>query len=153
VIDSVILAAAGFLFAAGPGLVQLLYDPRYSQAGWMLQLLSFKLILTRYGIFQNAYLAMGRPQYVTAINIVKLGSMFILVPACYYFYGVSGAILGLALHMVPCSVFIFFINRRLRLNTLRFEFIILCAWAVGWLVGFLSLGSIGAIRSIVTHSV
>jgi O-antigen/teichoic acid export membrane protein len=152
VVDSVILGSAGFLLSAGPGIVQLLYDPRYASAGWMLQLLSFRLVFARYAIFQSAYLAMGLPQYITAINLIRVISIFTLVPIGFYFYGFEGAIIALSLHMLPSCVWIFYINRQLRLNNLRFEILVLCVWAIGFLIGLVSSESMSVIKSVVTSS-
>ena len=40
VIASVAYFCAGFLMVSGPTLVDVLYDSRYAQAGWMLQILA-----------------------------------------------------------------------------------------------------------------
>jgi O-antigen/teichoic acid export membrane protein len=135
VTDAVLLSIAGFLFATGAEIIKLLYDPRYSSAGWILQWLSFSLLFTRYGVVHSAYLALGRPEYNTAINITKVISLFTIVPLLFYTFGLPGAVIGIAFHMCPTVLWIFYFNGRHGLNNFRFEIFILGMWPLGWLTG------------------
>jgi O-antigen/teichoic acid export membrane protein len=89
------LPAAG-LIACGPELIDLLYDPRYTDAGWMLQLLAvgvwFQVPQT---LSANALLAVGKPGWMAIGNALKLLGMITLVPGGYALFGIPGAILGL----------------------------------------------------------
>jgi O-antigen/teichoic acid export membrane protein len=133
--DSAFIAMAGFLFAAGEGVIRLLFDERYAPAGEMLHLLSFGLMFSRYGLVQNAYNALGRPNYVAAINFVKVISLFVLVPSFYLVLGIPGAIIGIAFYLVPTVPLILWFNRELGLNNLKLELVVLAAWPLGWLIG------------------
>jgi O-antigen/teichoic acid export membrane protein len=133
--DSLLLFVAGFLFASGAAIVGLLYDPRYSSAGWMLQWLSFSLVLVRYNISGSAYLALGRPQYITAINMIRSVSLLVFLAAGFYGFGVFGAIIGIAFHMVPAALFILYYDRQLQISNLHLECFVLLVWPVGWLAG------------------
>lgn len=137
-IDVGVLMLAGFLFAAGPCIISFLYDSRYSAAGSMVQLLSLSLVLSRYGIAPNLYLALGYPRYVTLLAIVKLMSLFGIVPLLYWFFGISGAILGIAIHMIPTTACIFVFNQRFGLNRPATELALLMCWPIGWTVGSLA---------------
>lgn len=134
-VDAVLVTAAGFLFATGPWIIALLYDPRYASAGWMLQWLSFALLFVRYQLAQSAYLALGRPNYITVLNVAKLVSLFGLVPLLFYAFGIPGAIIGIAVHMLPASLCTFYFNHRHGLNNLRIELAALVLWPLGWLAG------------------
>jgi O-antigen/teichoic acid export membrane protein len=133
--DAAYVVSAGFLFASGAAIVNLLYDPRYAAAGQMLQLLSFSLLFSRYGIVQDVYIALGKANYLTAINTTKLISLFVIVPLLYYLFGSTGAILGIVLHLAPTVPLIFWLNRSHALNDFKFEALMLGLWPVGWLVG------------------
>jgi O-antigen/teichoic acid export membrane protein len=137
--DPALLFAAGFLLVTGPTVIRLLYDPRYASAGWMLQYLSFSLVFARYGIAQNAYLALGRPDYVTVLSVTKLLSLFGLMPLLYYFFGIEGAVLGVAFHMLPVALWTFYFNHKHGLNNIRLELVVLLAWLCGWLFGVISI--------------
>jgi O-antigen/teichoic acid export membrane protein len=135
VTDSGLLFVGGFLHAAGQAVVDFMYDQRYASAGWMLQTLSLGLLFTRYEIAQNAYFALGRPNYVTLLSVVKLISLFTIVPLLYYFFSIQGAIIGIAIHMAPCAICVFILNRKHQLNDFLFEACILLVWLAGELSG------------------
>jgi O-antigen/teichoic acid export membrane protein len=138
IIDVGAVGFAGFLFAVGPCITSLLYDPRYSTAGSMIQLLSFSLILSRYGMATSLYLALGFSRYQTILSIVRLLSLFSIVPVLYWVFGTSGAILGIAIYLLPQTACIFAFNQRFRLNRARTELALLTCWPMGWTIGFLA---------------
>lgn len=85
------------LIACGPELIALLYDPRYADAGWMLQLLALGAWLQiPQTLSANALMALGVPRWIAIGNGVKLAAMLALLPAGFALYGVPGAIGGLA---------------------------------------------------------
>jgi O-antigen/teichoic acid export membrane protein len=135
VTDASILFVAGLLFSFGPVLVRILYDSRYEPSAWMLQYMSVGLIFARYTINQNAYLALGKPQYLIPINVIKLVSLFGLTPLLYAEFGTRGAILGISAHMLPATLFMIWLNNKHRLNNWRFEIGVSGAWLFGWLLG------------------
>ena len=97
------LASAG-LIAGGPLIIEILYDPRYHAAGWMLQLLAvcgwFQVLQVSNG---SALLALGSPKSIAASNVVKLISMVICIPLGFWAGGrlwaggLAGAIAGMIL--------------------------------------------------------
>lgn len=133
--DSLLLFVAGFLFASGAGIVGLMYDPRYSSAGWMLQWLSFGLFFSRYNIAGIAYIALGRPYHVTAVNAIRSISLFACLAVGFHTFGVFGAIIGIAFHMLPSTLYMLYYNWRLGIGDLRLEVIVLFFWPAGWLAG------------------
>jgi O-antigen/teichoic acid export membrane protein len=144
--DAAYVGSAGFLFASGNAIVGLLYDARYAVAGQMLQLLSFYLLFARYGILQDVYIALGKANYLTAINTTKLISLFIVVPLLFYAFGVSGAIVGVVIHLAPTVPLIFWLNRHHALNNFVFEVLILGMWPVGWSAGTLFAAAIALLH-------
>jgi len=133
--DAAYVGIAGFLFAAGQRIIDLMYDPRYAPAGAMLQWLSFSLLFSRYVLTQNAYMALGRPDYLSSLNIVRVVSLFVIVPGLYYAFGIQGAVVGIALQLAPTVPWVFWFNRRHGLNNFRLELAVLCLWPLGWLAG------------------
>ena len=85
------------LAACGPELISVLYDKRYADAGWMLQLLSLGIWLqVPQATSANALLAVGRPRWMAIGNWTKLAAMLALLPLGYWLFGPAGAIGGLA---------------------------------------------------------
>ena len=70
------------LIAGGPALIDILYDRRYAQAGWILQFLAvgawFQILESTNGA---ALLAQGNPGWMVASNAVKLASLVVGLPA------------------------------------------------------------------------
>jgi O-antigen/teichoic acid export membrane protein len=135
ILDLAVISMAGLLFATGKWIIFLLYDSRYSAAGPMIQLLSFSLLLTRYSLAPNLYLALGFPHYVTLLTAVKMISLVTIVPLLYVLFDVPGAVIGISVHMLPFALCTFLINRRFRLNRFDLEIALLGAWPIGWVVG------------------
>jgi len=86
------------LAASGPPLIETLYDPRYADAGWILQLLAieawFRILEVPSG---SALLALGLPRWLAVANAFKLVGILALVPLGFWLYGFPGAIAGFAL--------------------------------------------------------
>ena len=97
-----LLAGAGLitvaLLAGGRHLIDLLYDPRYHGAGWMLQLLAvsgwFQVMQVTNG---SALLALGSPRSVAAGNLVKLAGIVVLIPLGFRYDGLPGGVIGIIL--------------------------------------------------------
>lgn len=85
------------LLAAAPELIEILYDDRYLDAGWMLQLLAIGTwIQIPQAASGAAVLALGTPRSLATANGVKFAAMLGLLPLGYAFFGAGGAIAGLA---------------------------------------------------------
>lgn len=88
-------AMVSALVGAGPLLVNALYDPRYVEAGWILQYLSaaawFQVLECTNGA---ALLAKGRVRWVAAGSAVKVLGMLALIPIGYRLGGFPGALAG-----------------------------------------------------------
>jgi len=134
--DLMLLFIAGLLFASGAMVIDLLYDPRYTAAGPMLQILALALFTARFGVAHQIYLAVGVPRHLATINAVRFVALFTLVPALFHFGGLQAAIWGIALHGLATLPFIFYFNARLGLNDLRREALVLLALPAGYFTGY-----------------
>jgi O-antigen/teichoic acid export membrane protein len=90
-------AAAG-LIGGGPTIIRLLFDSRYWEAGWMIQILSvglwFGVVLG--GTYGAVVLAVGRSDWTAAMAFSKFLAMVAFIPLGYWGGGFSGAVGGLA---------------------------------------------------------
>jgi O-antigen/teichoic acid export membrane protein len=86
---------ASALAAGAVPLIDLLYDPRYADAGWMLVLLAvgawFETLQVPSG---SALLVLGAPRWLAVASAVKLAAIAAFVPLGYAMAGVQGGILG-----------------------------------------------------------
>ena len=133
--DLLLLFLAGLLFAAGQLLIDLLYDPRYSAAGGMLEVLALSLFAARYLVVQQVYVAVGIPRYQTIVVVVRFLALYTLVPALYYLAGTQAAIWGIALHALATVPFVYRFNATLGLIDLRRELLVLTALPAGYVCG------------------
>ncbi len=86
------------LIGGGQAAVALVYEGRYEDGGWMLQLLAMGCWFATPDQ-TNAYvnLASGRPRWLAAANFGKLVGMVLLIPVGYTVAGFRGALAGFAM--------------------------------------------------------
>ncbi|PZO74496.1 MAG: teichoic acid transporter, partial [Mesorhizobium amorphae] len=96
--DCVFVGGAGFLFSGGEAIVTILYDDRYVHAGAMLQILSFSLLLSRFGLASALFLALGEPQNLGLIAGIKTAALFLSATIANTLFGFEAALWAIALH-------------------------------------------------------
>jgi O-antigen/teichoic acid export membrane protein len=88
---------AGLLVAAAEPLVALLYDPRYAQAGWMLQILAVALVTLPFRVATQCFVVLGEPAQMSAICAIRLVALCAALPLGWHFFGLPGALWAIAL--------------------------------------------------------
>lgn len=132
-----IYLSAGALIVAGGHLVRLLYDARYADAGWMLQLLAIALISVPPRAAVYYLLAHGQAAAFSVILGVRLVTSFVALPVGFYLFGLPGALGGLVLsQFVPIPV-IFYFSARAGLFDVRRELATLPMIGLGMTAGIL----------------
>lgn len=96
VADLVLLTSAGFLMAAGPAIVDVLYSDQYRDSGWMLSVLAVGLIGMRYQVIEQCYMSVGRPSLMTLANALRIVALFAGMYVGFKLNGLPGAIWGVA---------------------------------------------------------
>jgi O-antigen/teichoic acid export membrane protein len=134
--DLTLLFCAGFLAATGQLIVGVLYDHRYAEAGWMLQILALSLVWARYDATQQLYLALGEPRFVAFLNFARFGSVFVALLIGYTIAGIRGAIWGFALHQLVIALLSYRFNALLRINDFARDLGVLVALPIGYGVGW-----------------
>ena len=134
IIGSVAYFCSGILMFSGQSLIGLLYDRRYEQAGWMLEILAAALLMTPFNLAIMCLLALGLPIIFTQIIAIRAFSMFLFVPLGIHFFGLPGAlwaIVGSYYSYLPSTIYykitygLFDISKELRITP---------AWLAGALV-------------------
>lgn len=93
------IAAATIL---GDRIVGLLYDQRYHDAGWMLQVLSVRLLLVAtLSNSESCLIALGHPKYSFTQNSCRAIAMFVAIPIGWSLSGIKGVIWAVALSELP----------------------------------------------------
>ena len=143
-IDAILLFLSGLFFTCGSYIINLLYDSRYHDAGWMLQILSFSLIGIRYEIANCCYLALGKPGHWTAIICARFFGFYISVPIAFYFFGLHGALWAISLSFLSGAPLVFYFNYQYKILDWKREFFTLPALALGGGTGKLLMWVLGA---------
>jgi O-antigen/teichoic acid export membrane protein len=112
---SVVYFCAGILMIFGHSLIVLLYDPRYEQAGWMLQVLAAALLTIPFYITASCFLALGFSRLFSNLIAIRAVTLFLLIPMGFHFFGLQGALVGIVISYfssLPTIIF-FMIKHRL----------------------------------------
>ncbi|MHC8367367.1 oligosaccharide flippase family protein [Pseudomonas sp. ZT5P21] len=138
--DLASLFLCGLFWTGSPLLISLLYDERYADAGNMLAILSLSFFTYRFVVAHQAWLALGLTKYQAMDNIIRVVSLWVLLPLLLAIGGVEYAIWGVALHAVPTLVLVVYVNCKVGLFDIKRELIVLPMVLVGVLCGELVLG-------------
>jgi O-antigen/teichoic acid export membrane protein len=106
---SFVYFCAGVLMVSGHTMIELLYDTRYAQAGWMLQVLAAGLLPVPYYVTAICFLAFGFSRLFSNLIMIRVVALFLLLPLGFYFFGVQGALAGIVIsYFSSLPVIIFF---------------------------------------------
>ena len=97
VVATVAYFCSGVLILAGHALIEVLYDARYLQAGWMLQILAIALLTVPFQVSVQCFLAMGMPHVLSSTTAVRLASLLVSVPIGFFLLGLPGSLWGIVL--------------------------------------------------------
>jgi len=136
-VDLLVLFVCGGFLTASPLLIGWLYDDRYREAGPMLAILSLSFLTLRYTLAHQVWIALGLTKYQAIDNIIRLVSLWGLLPLLLALGGVDWAIWGVALHTLPTLVLIVYVNCKLDIFSLKRELMVLPMLLVGALCGAL----------------
>ena len=126
---------AGFLMVSGAPLIGLLYDHRYADAGWMLQILAAMLIAAPFQIAVQSYLALGMPQLHSKILFVRLMALVAAMPVGFLLFGLPGVLWGIVVSQLSSVPIFIFYNVKIGLLDLRKELLPLPALLFGMGIG------------------
>jgi len=88
---------AGALIFSGNALISLLYDRRYGQAGWMLEILALALFAQPFRTATQTFLALGMARIYFHLHTIRIVTLFVALPVGFYFWSLEGAVYGIVL--------------------------------------------------------
>jgi len=136
-IDGIAFFAAGFLYSSGETIVHILYDSRYEEAGWMLQILSLSLIGTGSLLASQCFLATGKPKLETLLIIVQVCYFYVIMPSLFYYYNITGAIIAIASYPIVRLLVSMYLMKRFFFFNFKREFSMLPFTLVGYGIGLI----------------
>jgi O-antigen/teichoic acid export membrane protein len=134
--DAFLGVMAGGIFMSGHWVVDLLYDHRYQNAGWMLQWLGLGLLAIRHQVLEQLMFAKGQPVWVSASNTLRALSLALLIPAGFAAAGEKGAIAAVVLSQFANWPVALWFKYRNGILTLASERVWLPACILGGLAGW-----------------
>ena len=135
IIASFTYFGAGILMISGHTVIGLLYDHRYGDAGWMMEILAVALLTIPFRVAPQCFQALGMPRLLTQIISVQLITIYSMTPIGFHFFGLQGALWGIVLSYysaLPTTIF-YMVNYGL--FDLRKELSLLPVVLVGIVVG------------------
>jgi O-antigen/teichoic acid export membrane protein len=126
---------AGFLALAGGVIVRVLYDARYVDAGWMLQILALSILALPARIHAQRFLALGHSRWQSNLAAVRLAVVVVLVPVGLYAFDIAGAIWAVVIsHLATIPFALWYASRGATLSIGR-ELLVAGALIPGVLLG------------------
>lgn len=148
--DSAALFVGGVLFTFGSGLIELLYDHRYSDAGPIIEILALSMIAARYQLAERCYLALGKPDLLMPLNLLRLASMYVFVPIAFKLYHFEGAIWMIAMNEFVTLPLTLYFKLKNGIFDWKKELAVLPVFligaAIGWGLGYFS----GPMKTVVS---
>jgi O-antigen/teichoic acid export membrane protein len=98
---------SGILMVSGHALISLLYDPRYGDAGWMLQILAVSGLTASFRLATQSFLIFGAARVYSYIQVIRVVGLFASTPLGYYLFGLPGALWGIVSSVflpIPCII-------------------------------------------------
>ena len=135
--DAGIMFLAGFLFTSGQTIIHILYDSRYEDAGWMLNVLALSLIALRYNLADQSYLAIGKPKLMTMLTLTRTVALFVFLPVAYNQFGLHGAIWAIVISYFSSFPMAIYYKKMHQLLDIKKELITLPMIFVGMMCGFI----------------
>jgi O-antigen/teichoic acid export membrane protein len=137
VIDVGMILPIAAIVVLGSRIVWVLYDQRYQDAGWMLQILAIRLLLVAtLSNSESCLIALGHPKYSFYQNLCRAFAMFIAIPVGWSLTGIKGVIWAVALSEIAPLVVMWFGLIRHRMFSIVAELRSLLFVGLGAFLGF-----------------
>jgi O-antigen/teichoic acid export membrane protein len=121
----------------GSSIVALLYDSRYAEAGWILQILAVSIFELRYRLSGECFMAMGKPRLITYLIILDLVLLYVLGVLAFSNYGFKGAVWALSISAIATIPLNLYYQNKYGVLDWKRELIALPLLLVGYGLGLL----------------
>jgi len=135
-LDSLTFFIGGFLVASGGAIVDALYDSRYADAGWMLEVLSIRIALSlgpALGV--TCMLAMGNSKLNFDSMLVRAVGLVVSMPICHHFFGLNGVVWAVGLNFIIGLPIIYWALAKEGLFILKKELLPMPILIIGYIAG------------------
>jgi O-antigen/teichoic acid export membrane protein len=135
--DALGLIPLGMMVVMAETLIEVLYDARYAEAGWMLRLLCVRIgMLIVLEPLQTCLFSLGHTRYGFLQNVARSVWLLIGIPVAWSMWGLQGLIWATAFAEIPVILLLWMPMARLGLLRLRREALALGFVAIGLVLGY-----------------
>lgn len=124
-IDFITMSMGGIFVSSGSHIINILYDDRYEQAGWMFEILSISLIFIGFSLAGACLMARGNAKSHALLIFFVVMFLYIGLPISFHFFGIVGAIFVIAINYIMDIPLTFYMMHKERILDLKREFIML----------------------------
>lgn len=135
IVASFTYLVAGVLMTSGHALIGFLYDERYGQAGWMMEVLATALLTIPFRVAPQCFQALGMPRLLSNIIVIRLITLCLATPIGFHFFDLPGALWGIVFSAFSALPPTIFYKVRYGLFDLRKELLLLPLALVGMAAG------------------
>jgi len=114
---------AGMLMVCGQAVINILYDSRYAQAGWMLEMLGAAMLIIPIRTALQSLLALGEPRILTITAVIRLAALVVGAPIGFLSFDTPGILWAITLSHFSCIPIIVIASVKHDLFDLRRELI------------------------------
>jgi O-antigen/teichoic acid export membrane protein len=139
-LDALSMTATGFVAGMGGWIVRVLWDQRYADAGWILQVLCVRLAISLLvAPAETCLFSLGHTRYGFFRSLTRLLATLILLPVGWHFAGVKGVVWGTVAAEFPTILAVWPQSRRLGILRVRRELLSVAVFLIALAAGhFLS---------------
>jgi O-antigen/teichoic acid export membrane protein len=137
----------GILMVSGQSIIGLLYDERYQQAGWILEILAVALLTLPFRVATQCFLAFGLSRVYFHLHTIRMIALFIALPLGFHLWGLQGATWGVVFSYFSSLPLTLFYAASLGLFDLRKELVALSVLIIGVISG----AALNATITFITH--
>lgn len=134
--DPILFFIAGMTAVLGDDLIRILYDDRYVEAGWMLQILSASIFFGPFQAQGKILLALGMSRMHAIATAIGGALLLISIPILFHYFGTVGAVVAAAIRLfwgIPVGIWAI---SKLEILRPRRELLFLPMFFVGAAVGW-----------------
>lgn len=142
-VDVVVMIVVGLLASSGHMIIELLYDDRYIEAGWMFEFLSLSTVFVGITMAGTCILALGDSKAIMKLTFASSIALFFTVPISHVFFGMEGAVLAIALNSIVELPILFSMMRRYQLLNWKKEIQFFPVFFVSYGTGYLTFSYFG----------
>jgi len=147
-LDVVIYFSVGVLFVTAPIIIQSLYDDRYQESEWMLQVLAITIIGSSFRLGSTLLLAMGNPKVGTAAVAIRALALLVMIPWGFEHYGLQGAVWCIAINpLFEIPIILWFFSKYKIISWLK-EIKFIPVLGIGYFVGTLFVSLFNFLSSL-----